>query len=592
MPRTYKHEPGARVNMNYSKTMVLEAVRHVRAHRMTLREASEVYGIPRSTLQRHVKGGLKNVGGQPVLGRTEENSLVKTILTASEWGYPFEKIDIRYLVKSYLDRSGRKESRFNNNLPGEDWVNNFYQRHKDVLTVRLSENIKRSRAAISRDTINEYFEHVSVSLENVSPDNLVNYDETNFTDDPGRKKVIVRRSCKHAERVIDSSKSATSVMFAVTASGLMLPPFVVYKSENLYQNWMKNGPKDCRFGRSKSGWFDQCLFEEWFYTIICPYFRRKEGPKVLIGDNLASHLSVAVINECEKLDIKFVLLPPNSTHLTQPLDVAVFRPIKTSWRNVLTRWKKKNKGVLPKELFPSMLNTALTELGTKMEDNIKAGFSGTGLMPLDKDKVLKRLPNATYHENSENSFQNSLIELFKATRESKKPQINRKKKINVPPGKSINPEDLGTSLQEDETLHSAQPLPGTSCQEKSENYIQSSFIETRKSKKLQSNKKKKINISSENNINLENLEVDLFVEVQLETHSAKKRFVARIIQLHPEITVTFLVPNRKIKNTFVFPNVPDVSLIDVEQIKKILEEPIKLRRGGYQFNDIMESYII
>jgi hypothetical protein len=47
---------------------------------------------------------------------------------------------------------------------------------------RLSENIKRSRA-VSHAVLNEYFDNLEVTLANVSPDHLVNYDETNFVGD-------------------------------------------------------------------------------------------------------------------------------------------------------------------------------------------------------------------------------------------------------------------------------------------------------------------------------------------------------------------------------------------------------------------------
>ena len=60
--------------------------------------------------------------------------------------------------------------------------------------------------------------------------NIVNYDETNLSDDPGKRKVIIRRGTKYPERVINSSKSSTSVMFAAAADGTILPPYVVYKA--------------------------------------------------------------------------------------------------------------------------------------------------------------------------------------------------------------------------------------------------------------------------------------------------------------------------------------------------------------------------
>ena len=52
------------------------------------------------------------------------------------------------------------------------------------------------------------------------------------------------------------------------------------------------------------------------------------GKKILIGDNLRSHLSVEVKSKCIEMNIAFILLPPNSTHQTQLLDRASFRLIK------------------------------------------------------------------------------------------------------------------------------------------------------------------------------------------------------------------------------------------------------------------------
>jgi hypothetical protein len=40
------------------------------------------------------------------------------------------------------------------------------------------------------------------------------------------------------------------------------------------------------------------------------------------------------------LFFRFCFLPENSTHILQPLDVAVFAPLKRRWRDVLEKWKE------------------------------------------------------------------------------------------------------------------------------------------------------------------------------------------------------------------------------------------------------------
>jgi len=61
----------------------------------------------------------------------------------------------------------------------------------------------------------------------------------------------------------------------------------------------------------------------------------------MFGDSLSRHLSVYVVKEFEELNITVALLPPNSTHLTQVLDVAVFKALKAAWKNIPDDWKKK-----------------------------------------------------------------------------------------------------------------------------------------------------------------------------------------------------------------------------------------------------------
>jgi len=51
------------------------------------------------------------------------------------------------------------------------------------------------------------------SIEGVPPENLLNFDETNLSDDPGRKKVLMKKGTKYPERIMSHSKSAVSIIF-------------------------------------------------------------------------------------------------------------------------------------------------------------------------------------------------------------------------------------------------------------------------------------------------------------------------------------------------------------------------------------------
>lgn len=56
------------------------------------------------------------------------------------------------------------------------------------LNLRFANNIKRSRAALNEEQMNEYIDHLQNTLEGVPPHVIFNYDEANLTDNPGQKK--------------------------------------------------------------------------------------------------------------------------------------------------------------------------------------------------------------------------------------------------------------------------------------------------------------------------------------------------------------------------------------------------------------------
>ena len=70
---------------------------------------------------------------------------------------------------------------------GIDWLNGFMKRHN--LTKRITDNVKAARAEVNAEVINNYFDRLEETLNNIPPSNIFNYDETNVTDDPGVQTV-------------------------------------------------------------------------------------------------------------------------------------------------------------------------------------------------------------------------------------------------------------------------------------------------------------------------------------------------------------------------------------------------------------------
>lgn len=461
MPRTYKRDLKRKMYRKPDPENLSSAIKAIENKTSSIRGAAKKFNIHHSVVYRHFKskGSLKKQGGQTALSPTEEDFIVQRLKTCADWGYPLDSFTLRMLIKEYLSASGKLVKKFKNNTPGKDFAYSFLKRHKKQLSERLCQNIKRSRAAVSREILTEYFERLENELKDVPPQNIINYDETNLRDDPGRKKVIVKRGCKYPERVMNSSKSSTSVMFSAAGDGAMLPVYVVYKAVHIYDSWTQNGPKFARYNRTKSGWFDSLCFEDWVLTVAVPYLKKQTGKKFLIGDNLSSHLSLESIRLCLEHDIHFIFLPANSTHLTQPLDVAFFAPLKRNWRQILEKWKfgaGRNMSSIPKDKFPRLLNNLLKRLAVNASNNVRSGFRKCGIVPVNKDQVLKMLPTEPTQtvQEEEKLIDDTFVNLLKSMRYEDTANVKPKKKskLCVPPGKSIGLEDFDSSESSDASL--------------------------------------------------------------------------------------------------------------------------------------------
>lgn len=202
---------------------------------MTHRKAAKRFGMRQSTISKKaLKQHPNKPGRQQVFTDVEETTVVKFLYDVAKCGYPITMMDFKLIIKSMQGKNGRSEARFKNNMPCSDCVRSFMRRNN--VSLRSATNIRIARASVTAKEIRTFFDNIKVPLEDVPATNVYNFDETNVTDDPGVNKVLVSRGTRRAERVCENSKTTFSIMFCGNAAGDLLPPTVVYKARNLYEN--------------------------------------------------------------------------------------------------------------------------------------------------------------------------------------------------------------------------------------------------------------------------------------------------------------------------------------------------------------------
>jgi hypothetical protein len=98
---------------------------------------------------------------------------------------------------------------------------------------------------------------------------------------------------------------------------------------------------------------------------------------LLILDGFSGHISISIKDYYLAFDIKLGFLPPHSTHLFQPLDVAVFGPLKRIHQRKLLEALHHTNISFSRTDFVFVLQEILSTGLTR--HNIIKGFEETGI---------------------------------------------------------------------------------------------------------------------------------------------------------------------------------------------------------------------
>lgn len=363
---------------------------------MSVRQASVKFGIPRTTLIYKKSGKFnltKKSGPGTILSDCEEKLIVEWIHLMAAKGFPITKPKLLSSVKLYLNLLSRV-TKFKDNLPGRKWYEGFLRRHPS-LALRTTQGLTQSRSAITEKKIRNWHEEVQNYLisENLmdvvhDPSRIFNLDESAFYLAPKSDKVIVMKGVKTVHSRTADEKECITTLITGSADGKIVYPMILHKQKRIPFNIIKSTPSDWGLGRTDSGWMTGESFYEFIANVFFKWLQDNsiQFPVILYVDGHKSHLTFSVSEFCKNHDIILVALYPNATHILQPLDVAVFRPLKASWRNCVQEWKaSNNEAKVKRENFAPILEKALMK--TDMESHLKHGFRACGLYPFDANLI-------------------------------------------------------------------------------------------------------------------------------------------------------------------------------------------------------------
>lgn len=145
-------------------------------------------------------------------------------------------------------------------------------------------------------------------------------------------------------------------------------------------------PPGWHYGCSEKGYNVSAPNMYWVQHVFEPATRdRASGrPRVLIIDGFGSHESLDVLTFCFKNNIIICRQPSHATHKLQPLDIAVFSPLKTAFREQVDQLYRNGAETVNKAHFTLLYSRARQIAITSR--NIRSGWSKAGLYPFNPSR--------------------------------------------------------------------------------------------------------------------------------------------------------------------------------------------------------------
>ncbi|CAG5035361.1 unnamed protein product [Parnassius apollo] len=304
-----------------------------------------------------------------------------------KYGFGLTRKEVLEVVGQYVVENNI-ETPFKNGTPGEDWFLAFKKRHN--LSVKKPQPVEYARKkACNPAVIYPYFDLLAKTIDDLGlrdkPSHIWNADETSFSKDPSKSKVVGLRGYTSTRTISSPGKTNTTVLLACNAAGEKAPPLIVFKGKSVWDTWTsEDGYPGTRYAATSNGWMESSVFENFIQKIFLPTVGEKR-PILLLYDGHSTHLGINIIQKAREEKITIMKIPPHTSDNLQPLDIAVNKSFKDKWDVELVKWQRLNVGkVLPNKDFSRIIGQVWGHINPLV---CAAGFRKAGIYPLNKNAI-------------------------------------------------------------------------------------------------------------------------------------------------------------------------------------------------------------
>ncbi|KAJ8319719.1 hypothetical protein KUTeg_002730 [Tegillarca granosa] len=163
----------------------------------------------------------------------------------------------------------------------------------------------------------------------------------------GKHEQKLTRSAKDTkQQACTSSRSSNiTIIGGGNVVGNNIPPYYIFPGKRWNDSFLDGTPAGSSGKCSESGWSNSSVFHNYMTRHFVKYVAvSKDEPLLVLYDGHKSHIQLTLLEWAKKNNIILFVLPPHMSHLTQPLDVGCFGPLKSVYNHESQQILRKNPG--------------------------------------------------------------------------------------------------------------------------------------------------------------------------------------------------------------------------------------------------------
>ncbi|CAL4124319.1 unnamed protein product [Meganyctiphanes norvegica] len=396
---------------------------------LSIRAVGREFQIPSSTLRaklRETRPKKGKAGRRTLLTQAEELLLLNFIKESAKRALPVTRLTVMRAVRQITSEDAENDYPRDNFFPNSSllgWWKGYTNRYP-MIVYRTPENLSTAQKSVRGSIVKQWFSDVvSYLSENNLADilddhtRIYNLDETGFSISPNSGKVLPVKGdklcfAKVSKTAKKNAKKNITMLCTVRADGVLVPPMIIYPRKNTsvgIATQIGKVPEQYEFtvGQSDKGYITFESFYEYMINDFDTWLdsNNVKKPIIVFTDWHETRNNYHLSRALDAMGIYMIGLLPNTTHLLQPLGLAVFKPLKTGWSKAARAHVVKYDEYVNQATFANVAIPLCYEKITK--ENIVRGFEKCGLYPFESESpdYTKLLATAAQRKSNSTIFE-------------------------------------------------------------------------------------------------------------------------------------------------------------------------------------------